>query len=74
MIKIYLREQKECLSQAIANLVSSWIPALDNGIVEQALKKDGLKVADIGCGYGVSTILMVHKRTWNITGSKISGL
>ena len=41
-----------------ANLVSSWIPALDNGSVEQALKKGGAKVADIGCGYGVSTILM----------------
>ena len=34
----------------IANLVSSWIPALDNGNVEKALKKGGLKVADIGCG------------------------
>jgi SAM-dependent methyltransferase len=42
-----------------ANLVSSWIPALDNGKVEQRLKQEGgLKVADIGCGHGVSTILM----------------
>jgi 2-polyprenyl-3-methyl-5-hydroxy-6-metoxy-1,4-benzoquinol methylase len=41
-----------------ANLVSSWIPALDNGKVEQELKQGGLKVADIGCGHGISTILM----------------
>src|SRR5689334_17196000 len=41
-----------------ANLVSSWIPALDNGKVEQRLKQGGLKDADVGCGYGTSTILM----------------
>jgi SAM-dependent methyltransferase len=47
-----------------ANLVSSWIPALDNGKVEERLKQQQQKggasliVADIGCGYGVSTILM----------------
>ncbi len=42
-----------------ASLVSSWIPSLDNGKVEQKLKQEGnLKVADIGCGYGTSTILM----------------
>jgi SAM-dependent methyltransferase len=41
------------------NLVSSWIPALDNGKVEQRLKQEGgLKVADIGCGHGITTILM----------------
>jgi SAM-dependent methyltransferase len=38
-----------------ANLVSSWIPALDG--VEAKLKK-GAVVADVGCGHGASTILM----------------
>ncbi len=38
-----------------ANLVSSWIPALDG--VEDKLKK-GAVVADVGCGHGASTILM----------------
>ncbi len=37
------------------NLVSSWIPALDG--VEAKLKA-GAKVADVGCGFGSSTILM----------------
>ncbi len=38
-----------------ANLVRSWIPALEG--VEAKLKA-GAKVADVGCGYGGSTILM----------------
>lgn len=40
-----------------ANLVSSWIPALDG--VEPLLKQ-GAKVADVGCGLGASTILMAQ--------------
>ena len=40
-----------------ANLVSSWIPALDG--VETKLKQ-GVRVADIGCGHGASTILMAQ--------------
>ena len=40
-----------------ANLISSWIPALDNGKMEDKLKS-GAKVADVGCGHGISTILM----------------
>jgi len=38
-----------------ANLVSSWIPALDG--VEAKLRA-GAKVADVGCGHGASTIEM----------------
>jgi 2-polyprenyl-3-methyl-5-hydroxy-6-metoxy-1,4-benzoquinol methylase len=41
-----------------ANLISSWIPALDG--VEERLKK-GAKVADVGCGLGASTILMAKE-------------
>lgn len=40
-----------------ANLVSSWIPALDG--VEKKLEA-GASVADIGCGFGTSTILMAR--------------
>lgn len=39
----------------VANLVSSWIPALDG--VEVKLR-DGAKVADVGCGHGASTLLL----------------
>jgi 2-polyprenyl-3-methyl-5-hydroxy-6-metoxy-1,4-benzoquinol methylase len=38
-----------------ANLVSSWIPSLEE--VEEKLKK-GARVADVGCGLGASTVLM----------------
>ncbi|WP_418003533.1 class I SAM-dependent methyltransferase [Mycobacterium sp. PDNC021] len=40
-----------------AELVSSWLPALD-GAVERL--RSGGKVADVGCGHGVSTILMAQ--------------
>jgi SAM-dependent methyltransferase len=39
----------------LANLVQSWIPALD-GV--QAKLECGAKVADIGCGHGASTIIL----------------
>jgi SAM-dependent methyltransferase len=39
----------------VANLVSSWLPALDG--MKEKLEK-GASVADVGCGHGASTILM----------------
>ena len=39
----------------VANLVSSWIPSLDG--VQQKLEA-GIRVADVGCGKGASTLLM----------------
>lgn len=38
-----------------ANLVDSWLPALD-GVVDKLTA--GASVADVGCGHGASTILM----------------
>lgn len=38
-----------------ANLVAQWLPALD-GVVSKL--EAGAKVADVGCGHGVTTLLM----------------
>jgi SAM-dependent methyltransferase len=43
-----------------AHLVGEWLPALD-GVVEKLER--GARVADIGCGYGASTILMAKAFT-----------
>jgi SAM-dependent methyltransferase len=40
-----------------ANLTTSWIPALE-GVEERLRRGSSAKVADVGCGHGVSTILM----------------
>jgi ubiquinone/menaquinone biosynthesis C-methylase UbiE len=40
-----------------ANLVAEWLPALD-GVVEKLER--GAKVADVGCGHGVSTLIMAE--------------
>jgi SAM-dependent methyltransferase len=49
-----------------ANLVSSWLPALD-GVVEKLGR--GARVADIGCGHGVTTVLLgTHYPNSTMTG------
>lgn len=40
-----------------ANLVPEWIPALD-GVADKL--RQGVHVADVGCGYGASTILLAE--------------
>jgi SAM-dependent methyltransferase len=41
----------------VANLVSTWLPALD-GVVPRL--EAGAEVVDVGCGHGASTILMAQ--------------
>jgi hypothetical protein len=41
----------------LGNLIANWIPSLDG--VETTLKS-GAKVADVGCGFGASTIIMAQ--------------
>jgi SAM-dependent methyltransferase len=57
-------DQTECLSCAVArffrpgyhnHLVQSWLPAL-SGVVEKL--EQGGEVADVGCGHGISTLIM----------------
>ena len=57
-------EQTECLACAVAqffrpgyqnHIIQQWIPALD-GVAEKLER--GAKVADIGCGHGISTMIM----------------
>ena len=38
------------------NLINSWIPAVDNGSVLKL--KEGAKVADVGCGFAFTTLMM----------------
>jgi SAM-dependent methyltransferase len=41
----------------IGNLINSWIPAVDDGRVLEKLKT-GAKVVDVGCGFGITTLMM----------------
>lgn len=58
--------ESECLSCAVAkffrpgyehHLVKEWLPALD-GVVERL--QQGARVADVGCGHGISTMIMAE--------------
>lgn len=52
-----------------ANLVAAWLPALDG--VEEKLRR-GVRVADIGCGHGASTVLMAKAYPESVfTGSDL---
>ena len=42
----------------VANLVTSWIPALNGA---DSKLRAGAKVADIGCGFGASTVLLARE-------------
>jgi len=63
---IHWSDLHECLFCAVAkffrpgyrlNLVGSWLPSLD-GVVEKLER--GIDVADVGCGHGISTIIMAE--------------
>ena len=59
-------DQSQCLSCAVArffrpgyqnNLVQAWLPALD-GVAEKL--ENGGSVADVGCGHGISTMILAE--------------
>ncbi|MDQ1374558.1 MAG: hypothetical protein QOJ09_1896 [Actinomycetota bacterium] len=43
----------------LGNLVTEWIPALDG--VDERLRAGGVTIADVGCGFGASTILLAKE-------------
>jgi len=59
-------DQTQCLSCAVArffrpgydnHLVQAWLPSI-NGVVEKL--EQGANVADVGCGHGLSTLIMAQ--------------
>ncbi|MBN2108758.1 MAG: class I SAM-dependent methyltransferase [Deltaproteobacteria bacterium] len=52
---LFLGGERFYKPQYMMNLVSSWIPSLD-GV--DAKLREGARAADIGCGFGASTIIM----------------
>src|ERR1041385_9203193 len=59
MIKTYIREQKDSSGQDILlTLLAHGSLLLTMAKLKRLKQEGGLKVADIGCGHGISTILM----------------
>ena len=59
-------DQSQCLACSVAKffgpsyhnaLIQEWLPSLD-GVIEKLDR--GIKVADVGCGHGISTMLMAE--------------
>ena len=55
--ELYIGAERFYKPNYVTNLCSSWLPSLD-GVVEKL--RGGALVADVGCGYGASTILMAE--------------
>jgi hypothetical protein len=43
----------------VSDLVTCWIPSLDNARVQEKLQE--VVVADVGCGHGISTIILTKE-------------
>ena len=55
--RLYRGVQRLYAPQYRGSLVREWIPSLDG--VEAKLRR-GAKVADVGCGYGISTVILAE--------------
>ena len=69
MITTYMKTLKDFSNRIMLPILSSWIPSLDGGKVEEKLKRGGTVVADVGCSHAISTILMAKA----YPGSKFIG-
>jgi hypothetical protein len=69
MITTSMKTLKDFSNRIMLPILSSWIPSLDGGKVEEKLKRGGTVVADVGCSHAISTILMAKA----YPGSKFIG-